>query len=50
MKCREKIYELRANQMKNMMFTLFKRAGIQHEIPAGSSGAGKNMSSANDMR
>jgi hypothetical protein len=50
MKCREKIYELRTSQMKNMMFTLFKRADMQHEIPAGWSDAGKNMSSANDTR
>ena len=50
MKCREKIYELRTNQVKNMMFTLFKRADMRGEIPVGWSGAGKNMSSKDDLR
>ncbi len=50
MKCREKIYELRTNQVKNLMFTLFKRADMQHEIPAVWSGVGKNMSSKDDTR
>lgn len=50
MKCREKIYELRTNQVKNMMFTLFKRADMQHEIPAVWLGVGKNMSSKDDTR
>ncbi len=50
MKCREKIYELRTNQTKNMMFTLFKRADMPHEIPVGRSDAGKNMSNGAETR
>jgi hypothetical protein len=34
MKCREKIYELKANEMKNRTYKAFKRAGLVREIPA----------------
>jgi hypothetical protein len=34
MKCREKIYELKANEMKNRTFKAFKRAGLVREMPA----------------
>jgi hypothetical protein len=34
MKCREKIYELKANEMKNRTFKAFKRAGLVSEMPA----------------
>jgi RsbT co-antagonist protein rsbRD N-terminal domain len=34
MKCREKIYELKANEMKNRTFNAFKRAGLVREMPA----------------
>ncbi len=34
MKCREKIYELKANEMKNRTFMAFKRAGLVREMPA----------------
>jgi hypothetical protein len=34
MKCREKIYEIKANEMKNRTFKAFKRAGLVREIPA----------------
>ncbi|MBW2228632.1 MAG: hypothetical protein JRG99_15335, partial [Deltaproteobacteria bacterium] len=32
--CREKIYELKANEMKNRTFRAFERAGLVSEIPA----------------
>jgi hypothetical protein len=32
--CREKIYELKANEMKNRTFRAFERAGLVREIPA----------------
>jgi hypothetical protein len=31
--CREKIYELKANEMKNRTFRAFERAGLVSEIP-----------------
>jgi RsbT co-antagonist protein rsbRD N-terminal domain len=34
MKCREKIYELKANEMKDRTFKAFKRAGLVRELPA----------------
>jgi hypothetical protein len=34
MKCREKICELKANEMKNRTFKAFKRAGLVREMPA----------------
>lgn len=34
MQCREKIYELKANEMKNRTFRAFERAGLVSEIPA----------------
>jgi hypothetical protein len=33
MKCREKIYELKANEMKDRTFKAFKRAGLVREMP-----------------
>ena len=33
MRCREKIYEIRANETKNSTFNAFKRAGLLAEIP-----------------
>lgn len=33
MKCREKIYEIRANQAKNQVSKLLERAGLLYEIP-----------------
>ena len=36
MQCREKIYELKANEMKNRTFRAFERAGLVSEIPADS--------------
>jgi hypothetical protein len=34
MNCREKIYELKANEMKNTTFRAFERAGLVRETPA----------------
>jgi hypothetical protein len=34
MNCREKIYELKANEMKNRTYKAFKRAGLVREMPA----------------
>lgn len=34
MQCREKIYELKANEMKNRTFRAFERAGLVRETPA----------------
>ena len=34
MNCREKIYELKANEMKNRTFRAFERAGLVREMPA----------------
>ncbi|MBW2240069.1 MAG: RsbRD N-terminal domain-containing protein [Deltaproteobacteria bacterium] len=34
MQCREKIFELKANEMKNRTFKAFERAGLVSEIPA----------------
>lgn len=34
MKCREKIYELKANEMRNRTFRAFERAGLVREMPA----------------
>ena len=34
MNCREKIYELKANEMKNRTFRAFERAGLVRETPA----------------
>jgi hypothetical protein len=36
MQCREKIYELKSNEMKNRTFKAFERAGLVSEIPADS--------------
>jgi len=33
MKCREKIYEIRVNEVKNSVYTLLKRANLICEIP-----------------
>ncbi len=33
MNCREKIYELKANEMKNRTFRAFERAGLVREMP-----------------
>ena len=33
MQCREKIYELKANEMKNRTFRAFERAGLVSEMP-----------------
>ncbi len=33
MQCREKIYELKANEMKNRTFRAFERAGLVNEMP-----------------
>jgi hypothetical protein len=33
MQCREKIYELKANEMKNRTFKAFERAGLVKELP-----------------
>ncbi len=38
-KCREKIYELKANEMKNRTFSAFERAGLIREEPE----AGENI-------
>ena len=35
MQCREKIYDLKANEMRNTTYKAFKRAGLVSEIPAG---------------
>ncbi len=32
MKCREKIYELKANEVKNMTFRLLQRANLMGEV------------------
>jgi hypothetical protein len=37
MNCREKIYELKANEMKNRTFRAFERAGLVRETPADTS-------------
>jgi hypothetical protein len=34
MKCREKIFQLKSNELKNSTFSAFKRAGLISEIPA----------------
>jgi hypothetical protein len=34
MQCREKIYELKANEMKNRTLKAFERAGLVREMPA----------------
>lgn len=34
MQCREKIYELKANEIKDRTFRVFERAGLVSEIPA----------------
>lgn len=34
MECREKLYELKANEERNRTFAAFKRAGLISEIPA----------------
>ncbi len=34
MQCREKIYELKANEMRNRTFRAFERAGLVREMPA----------------
>lgn len=34
MQCREKIYDLKANEMRNTTYKAFKRAGLVSEIPA----------------
>jgi hypothetical protein len=34
MVCREKIYQLQANEVKNRTFKAFERAGLIREIPA----------------
>jgi len=34
MACREKIYQLKANEVKNRTFKVFERAGLAYEIPA----------------
>ncbi|MGW8325804.1 MAG: RsbRD N-terminal domain-containing protein [Desulfobacterales bacterium] len=34
MNCREKIYEIKANEMKNRTFRAFERAGLVREMPA----------------
>ena len=39
MKCREKIYELKANETRNMTFRLLQKAGIVGEIPGEDPGA-----------
>lgn len=36
MQCREKIYELKANEMKNRTLKAFERAGLVREMPADS--------------
>ena len=33
MECREKIYQLKANELRNRTFSAFKRAGLVSEIP-----------------
>jgi hypothetical protein len=33
MKCREKLYEIQANEIRNSTFKAFKRAGLIREIP-----------------
>ena len=33
MECREKIYQLRANELRNRTFSAFERAGLVSEIP-----------------
>jgi hypothetical protein len=43
MKCREKIYELKANEMKNRTFKAFERAGLVREIPAESPDLDNNI-------
>ncbi len=35
MQCREKIYDLKANEMRNSTYKAFKRAGLVSEIPEG---------------
>jgi len=35
MQCREKIYDLKANEMRNTTYKAFKRAGLVSEIPEG---------------
>ena len=34
MKCREKLYQIQANEMRNTTFSAFQRAGLVTEIPA----------------
>lgn len=34
MQCKEKIFELKANEMKNRTFKAFERAGLVNELPA----------------
>jgi hypothetical protein len=41
MKCREKIYEIRTNETRNMMFRLLKRANLIGEIQDGDQGLGE---------
>ncbi|MFZ5907901.1 MAG: RsbRD N-terminal domain-containing protein [Nitrospirota bacterium] len=41
MKCREKIYEIRTNEARNMMFRLLKKANLVREIPEGDQGLGE---------
>jgi len=38
MRCREKIYEIKANETKNGTYNAFKRAGLLAEIPGESTG------------
>jgi hypothetical protein len=33
MKCREKIYQIKANEEKNRTFSAFERAGLIKELP-----------------
>lgn len=41
MKCREKIYEIRTNEARNMMFRLLKKANLVREISEGDQGLGE---------
>lgn len=36
MKCREKIFQIKANEERNRTFSAFERAGLIKEVPAGS--------------
>jgi hypothetical protein len=50
MRCREKIHEVRSNQIKNMSFTLLKRGGMPDPCSATGTCSEENISSKDDVR